>query len=62
MTAQKRNAGVRPGVSRNQLGGWLQRSLTASERQAQLFARRFRLSPSMAKDLARLCYGEAAND
>lgn len=62
MTAQKRNAGRQPGVSRNQLGGWLHRSLTASERQAQLLAARFCLSPSMAKDVARLCYGEAAND
>lgn len=58
---QNRGAGIAP-ASRNQLGGWLHLSVTASEWQAQMLASRFRLSPAMARDMARLCYGERAND
>lgn len=58
---QNRGGGIAP-ASRNQLLGWLHPSLTASERQAQMFASHFRLSPSMARDMARLCFGEAVND
>lgn len=46
------------GASRNQLGGWLQSPLTASERQAQLIGRYFCLSRPLARDMARLCFGE----
>lgn len=49
-------------ASRNQLGGWLHPSPTAAERQAQLLAGRFVLSPPLARDVARLCFGEACND
>lgn len=59
---KKRNPAVEGGASRNQLGGWLQHSLTASESQAQILTRRFRLSRWMARDVARLCFGEAQND
>lgn len=62
MQAQKQNAGLHPGVSRNQLGSCLQNSLTTSEWQAQLLACRFCLSPSMARDISRLCFGELRND
>lgn len=62
MATQMENAGRQPGVLCNQLGGWLHPSLTASERQAQLLASRFRLSRWMARDMARLCFGEAVND
>lgn len=62
MAAQKRNAGVQPGVSRNQLRGWLHPSHTASDRQAQLLVGRFVLSPPLARDVARLCFGEAVYD
>jgi hypothetical protein len=58
---QNRGAVIAP-VSRNQLGGWLQVSITAQERQAQILTSRFCLSPSMARELAKLCFGEAAND
>lgn len=58
---QSRGAGTAP-ASRNQLRGWLQVSTTASEMQAQMLASRFYLSPSMAQDMARLCFGEAGND
>ena len=58
---QNRGAGIAP-ASRNQLGGWLHKSLTVSERQTQLLARRFCLSRSLAREMAKLCFGEAAND
>jgi hypothetical protein len=52
------NPGWRAGASRNQLVGWLLTSFTASERQAQTLADRFAFSPWMARDVARLCFGE----
>ncbi len=62
MAAQIQNPGWRAGASRNQLVGWLHPFPTASERQAQMLACRFCLSPSMARDLARLCFGERCHD
>lgn len=62
MAAHMQNPGLKAGASRNQLGGWLLSSLTATDRQAQLFAGRFVLSPPLARDVARLCFGEVAND
>lgn len=58
----KQNAGVRPGASRNQLGGWLQKSHSPLDRQTQLLMGRFRLSKPAARRMANLCFGEAAND
>lgn len=60
--AQKQNPGVQARASRNQLVGWLHHSPTASESQAQMLVCRFRVSPSLARDMARLCFGEALND
>ena len=60
--AHMQNAGVEPGVLRNQLGGWLHISPTATDWQAQILTSRFRLSPWMARDLARLCFGEGRSD
>ena len=54
---QTRGAGIAP-ASRNQLGGWLQLPSIASHLRAQTLAARFCLSPWMARDLARLCFGE----
>jgi hypothetical protein len=63
MAANMQNGGVEPAVSRDLLcGGWSHLPLTASERQAQTLACRFYLSPWMARDMARLCFGEACND
>lgn len=62
MRHKKQNPGWRAGASRNQLVGWLQLSPTASERQAQTLASRFCLSPWMARDMARLCFGEGCFD
>ena len=62
MAAHMQNPGWRAGASRNQLVGWLHPSLTALDWQAQILASRFCLSPSMARETARLCFGEASND
>lgn len=62
MGANMRNAGGQPGVSRNQLVGWLHPSLTATDWQAQTLACRFCLSPWLAQDVARLCFGEGCHD
>ena len=58
MAAHMENAGRQPGVLCNQLGSWLHLFSTPSERQAQILTSRFRLSPWMSRDLARLCFGE----
>lgn len=58
---QNRGAGIAP-VSREQLGGWSQNVTTLTDRQAQLFTSRFRVTHSVAHDMARLCFGEIAND
>ena len=62
MVAHMRNAGGQPGVSRNQLRGWLHPSVTASDWRAQMLASRFCLSPWMARDMAWLCFGEGCGD
>ena len=58
MAAHMRNAGVQPGVSRNQLVGWLHTPFTVSDCRAQMLAARFRLSQWLAMDMARFCFGE----
>lgn len=62
MAAHMQNPGWRAGASRNQLCGWLLPSLTATDRQAQLLASRFVLSPPLARDVAELCFGEGYDD
>ncbi|WP_373084894.1 hypothetical protein [Sneathiella sp.] len=62
MTAQMQNPGLAPRASRDCFGGPSQSFLTASEAREQMLAFRFCLSPSMARDIARLCFGEAQND
>lgn len=60
---EMQNPGLAPRASRDLLSlGWSHRSSTASDSQAQMLTSRFCLSPSMARDLARLCFGEARND
>lgn len=58
---ESRGVGTAP-ASHNQLGGWLHHPLKASDRQAQFLTTRFRLSRSLARETARLCFGEAVND
>jgi hypothetical protein len=64
MTIKKQSRGGSSApASRDLLSlGWSHRPSTASDWQAQTLASRFCLSPSMARDLARLCFGEARND
>ena len=62
MAAHMQNPGGQAGASRNQLGSWLHPSPTASDWRAQMLACRFCLSPWMARDMARLCFGEGCND
>ena len=60
---EMQNPGLAPRASRDLLClGWSHRPSTASDSQAQMLTSRFCLSPSMARDLARLCFGEARND
>ena len=62
MAVQMQNPGWRAGASRNQLGGWLHLSPTASDWRAQILASRFCLSPWMAQDMTRLCFGEGRSN
>ena len=60
---EMQNPGVQAGASRDLLClGWSRSSLTASERQAQLLCCCFRISPPLARDMARLCFGEGSHD
>lgn len=59
---EMQNPGLAPRASRNQLVGWLHSSPTASDWQAQTVACRFCLTPWMARDMARLCFGERGYD
>ncbi len=60
--AHMQNPGLAPRASRIRLGGWLHSSTTASVLRAQILTDRFSLSPWMVRDVARLCFGEGAND
>jgi hypothetical protein len=62
MEPQMQNPGWQAGASRDCFGRPSHRFLTASDWRAQMLARRFRLSPWMARDIARLCFGEGRND
>ena len=60
---EMQNPGVQAGASRDLLClGWSHSSFTASERQAQLLYRCFCISPPLARDMARLCFGEGSHD
>lgn len=62
MTAHMQNPGVPAGASRDHFGWRSHPSLTASDLRAQILASRFSLSPWMAREVSRLCFGEAGND
>lgn len=62
MDPHMQNPGLAPRASRDCFGRPTLRFLTPSDWRAQMLARRFRLSPWMAQDLARLCFGESRND
>ena len=58
MATHMQNAGVRPGVSRDQLGGWSQFPITVPDWRWQLIASRYQLPGSMARETAQLHFGE----
>ena len=62
MSAKMQNPGGQAGASRNQLSGWLLSPSSASDWQAPSPASRFCMSPWMARDMARLCFGEGDGD
>jgi hypothetical protein len=62
MVAQMQNPGLAPRASRDCCGGPSQLFSTASIWQTQMLASRFCLSPCMARDVARLCFGESRGD
>lgn len=62
MKPQMQNPGWQAGASLSLCRGSLCPSITGSDLQAQMLASRFCLSPWMARDLARLCFGEGCHD
>ena len=63
MSANMQNPGWRAGASRDLVSGsGSPSSCTATDWRAQMLACRFCLSPSMACEVARLCFGEAGHD
>lgn len=62
MAIHMQNPGGQAGVSRDCFGGLSLPPLTVSNWQAQTLSLRFCLSPWVARDMARLCFGEGCND
>lgn len=62
MSVNVQNPGVQAGVSRFRNGKLTQPEPTLSDWRAQAIASRFSLSPWMAREVSRLCFGEGCND
>lgn len=62
MTAETKNGGLPPAASLDQHIDLLQFPSTASERQVQFLTCRFGLTPCVAREVARFCFGEGCND
>ena len=62
MAPHMQNPGLAPRAPRDCFGRPSHPFSTASDWRAQMFASRFYLSPWMALDMARLCFGEGRND
>jgi hypothetical protein len=62
MSLHIQNPGRQPRASRDCFGGPSLPFYIASGWQAQILASRFCLSPWMARETARLCFGEGCND
>lgn len=58
MAAEMQSPGCAPRASRDCCGGRSHSFNTALDGPAQMFARRFCVSPWLAQDLAWLCFGE----
>lgn len=62
MTLHMQNPGVVPGVSRDLLGSGSQPLVTPMHFRAQWLASRFCLSPSIARQVSSLHFGEMGHD
>lgn len=62
MRPHMQNPGWRAGVSRDQLGCCSRSPFTATDWQAQFIASRCGLPPSMAREVARHCFGEGCGN
>jgi len=62
MPQKQQNPGGQAGASQRRFCIGMRSPFTASERQVQMLACRFCLTPSTARALAWLCYGEARDD
>jgi hypothetical protein len=62
MTPKMQNPGGQAGASRDCFGRPSLLCLTGSDWQAQMLVSRFCLSPWVARETARLCFGEGCND
>ena len=56
------NPAVEGGASRDHLGSGSHPSTTSSHWREQALASRFGLSPWMAREVSRLCFGESCDD
>lgn len=59
---QKQNPGWRAGASCDQIGVCSLEASNLQTRQAQFLKQRFRLPHSLAREVSKLHFGEAAND
>ena len=62
MAEKTRNPGLHAGVSQIKTHHHFHLSGTKSSRQGQMLVSRFGVSPWLAYQLARLCFGEGRND
>jgi len=62
MSLSVQTPGLKAGGSQEDIGIQKYQSITAAEMQTQMFAVRFCLSPWVARDLSRLCFGELCNE
>jgi hypothetical protein len=62
MASKMQNPGVQAGGLVTHSNGSSPAYLTASDLQRQTLIARFCLSPSLAQDVSRLCFGEARHD
>ena len=62
MSLPVQNPGVHAGGSQIEIGISQYQFRTASDRQTQMISNRFCLSPWVARDLSRLCFGELCNE
>lgn len=58
MAAHMQNPGLAPRASRDQFGDWSQFPITAPDWRWQLIANRYQLPGPMARETARLHFGE----